>query len=179
MSEGAAYGIMGEFTSPEPVMAAARRLRLNGFRRMEAYTPFPVEGLDEVLRSRRVPWLPLIVFAAAVAGAVAGYGLQYYAAAIDYPINVGGRPLNSWPAFGVSAFEIMLLSGLSAAFFAFLLFCGLPQLCHPVFDAPEFDRATQDRFFLCVEASDPWYDAARVRWILEQYGAARISEVPP
>lgn len=178
MTGPAMLGLMAEFATPEAALAAARRLQLNGFRHVDAYTPFPVEELGEVLRPGGSSWIPTIISFGTIIGAVAGYFLEYYAEVVNYPINVGGRPYNSWPAFGPIALEIAMLFGIASAFFSFLLFCRLPRLYHPVFDAPDFDRASQDRFFLCVRATDPWYDRERVRWIFERYGADRVSEVP-
>ncbi len=179
MSERDRYGVMAEFATPAEVVAAARGLYLNGFRRMDAYTPFPVEGLDEAMRPGRRLWLPAIMFLGGVFGAVLSYFIQYWAAAIDYPINVGGRPYNSWPAFTVSSFEATVLCAVAAGFFGFLLLCRLPRLYHPVFGAADFDRASQDRFFLCVEAEDPRFNAERLRRILDQHGAVRVTEVAP
>jgi hypothetical protein len=169
---------MGEFATAEAVTAAARGLYLNGFRRMDAYTPFPVEGLDEVLHPGRRPWVPILIFVGAFIGAVYSYFLQYWAAAIAYPLNIGGRPYNSWPAFTVSSFEVTVLFAVATAFFALLLFCRLPLLYHAVFDAADFDRASQDRFFLCVEARDRWFDADRLRDMFARYDAIRVSLVP-
>ncbi len=179
MSEARPYGIMAEFATAEAVTAMARRLYLNGFRRMDAYTPFPVEGLDETLHPRRRPWIPILILFGALVGACYSYFLQYWAAVLDYPINVGGRPYNSWPAFVVPSFEVTVLFGVTTALFALLLFCRLPRLYHPVFNAPDFDRASQDRFFLCVEASDPRFDTERLREVFERHEAVRVSLVPP
>ncbi len=179
MSEPEIYGMMAEFATPEAAIAAARGLHLNGFRHMEAYTPFPVEELDRVLHPRRRSWLPLLIFVGAIVGALYSYFLQYWAAALDYPLNVGGRPYNSWPAFTVSSFEVTVLFAVATALFALLLFCRLPRLYHPVFNAPDFDRASQDRFFLCVEARDRWFDADRLRDIFARHDAVHVSLVPP
>jgi hypothetical protein len=172
------YGMMAEFGTPAAVIAAARGLHLNGFRRMEAYTPFPVDGLDQVLHGQRRPLLPLLVFGGAAVGAVSSYALQYWAAVVDYPLNVGGRPLNSWPAFTVSSFEMTVLFAVATAFVGLLIFCGLPLLYHPVFNAPDFDRASQDRFFLCVEARDSSFDEARLREMFARYDAIHVAPVP-
>ena len=177
MSAEPVYGMMAEFATPAAVTAAAHWLHLNGFRRMEAYTPFPVDGLDEMLHGQRRPLLPLVVFGGAVVGAVSSYALQYWAAAVDYPLNVGGRPLNSWPAFTVSSFEMTVLFAVATAFLGLLIFCGLPLLFHPIFNAPDFDRASQDRFFLCVEARDGLFDAERLREIFARYDAVHIALV--
>jgi hypothetical protein len=178
VSDARPYGMMAEFATAEAIAAAARRLHLNGFRRMDAYTPFPVAGLDEALRPRRRPWIPILILLGALVGAVYSYFLQYWAAALSYPVNVGGRPDNSWPAFTVSSFEVTVLFGVATAFFALLLFCRLPLLYHPVFNAPGFERASQDRFFLCVEAADRRFDAERLRDIFERHDAVRVSLVP-
>lgn len=178
MSAATAHGVLAEFAGPAELVAAARRLSLNGFRRIDAFTPYPVEDLDEFLPSRGRAALPALIFAGGVIGAALGYFIQYWAEAVAYPLNVGGRPLDSWPAFTVSAFEAMVLFALTAGFLGLLLFCGLPRLWHPLFAAEDFPRASQDGFFLCVGASDPRFDRARVQWILEQYGARRISVVP-
>jgi hypothetical protein len=179
MKEPRPWGIMAEFATAEAVIAAARRLRLNGFLRIDAYTPFPVPGLDETLRPGRRPWIPILILLGAAVGAGYSYFLQYWAAVLSYPINVGGRPHHSWPAFIVSSFEVTVLFGVLTAFFAFLLFCRLPLLHHPVFNAPDFDRASQDRFFLCVEASDRRFDVERLSDLFRRLDARRVSLVPP
>jgi len=178
MSEPPVYGIVAEFAKSEAIIAAARRLRLNGFRRVEAYVPFPLEELDRELHPPQRPWIPIFIFVGALVGACYSYFLQYWAAVISFPINVGGRPYNSWPAFTVSSFEITVLFAVAAAFAAFMLFCRLPLLYHPVFNTPDFDRASQDHFFLCVEACDPRFDAERLRDIFAGYKPVRISLVP-
>jgi hypothetical protein len=171
------YGIIGEFPTPVGAVAAARQLREIRVRLIDAYTPYPVEELDEVLRTPPGLGVALTTLAGAVFGAVSSTFVQYWAAAIDYPINVGGRPYNSWPAFTVSSFEVTLLFAVIFAFLAFLASSRLPLLFHPVFGAADFARASQDRFFLAVEAADPHFDAATVRAILERHGAAPIDEV--
>ena len=122
-------------------------------------------------------WLGVATLGGALFGAVAGTFVQYWAAAISYPLNIGGRPYNSWPAFTVSSFEVTLLCAIAVGFVAFLAASRLPLLYHPVFVAPNFARASQDRFFLSVESSDPHFDAGAVRAILERHGAAAIEEV--
>jgi hypothetical protein len=172
------FGIIAVFDTPEALKNAARDLRTAGFRSVEAYTPYPVERLDELLRPGRRVLLPLVMFAAAVAGGVLGFFFQYWDEAINYPLNVGGRPHNSWPAFIVSAFEIMLLITVAAGFFSFLASCRLPQLYHPIFNSYAIERASVDRFVLCVEATDPSFEPERIRTILRAGGAAQIDEVP-
>jgi len=177
MTEPALHGIVGEFPTSLGAVTAARQLRDAGFRHIDAYTPYPIEALNEVVHSGRGIGLAMATLAGAVFGAVGSTFVQYWAAAIDYPLNIGGRPLNSWPAFTVSSFEFTLLFALAAGFLAFLAASRLPLLYHPVFAAADFVRASQDRFFLSVESSDPHFDAAAVRAILERHGAAAIDEV--
>jgi hypothetical protein len=177
MSEPALYGIVGEFPTPVGAVTAARQLYDSGFRRIEAHTPYPVEEFDEVVRSGHGIWLGIAPLAGAAFGAVAGTFVQYWAAAISYPLNIGGRPYNSWPAFTVSSFEVTLLFAVAAGFIAFLAASRLPLLYHPVFVATNFARASQDRFFLSVEARDPRFDATTIRAILERHGALTIDEV--
>jgi Protein of unknown function (DUF3341) len=178
MSERGQFGIIGVFDTPERVMEAARQLRSLGFRAVEAYTPYPVDGLDEVMGTRRRTLLPVLIFAGGIVGAVWGYFIQYWDEALNYPINVGGRPHNSWPAFIVSTFEFAVLFAIAAAFFGLLAACRLPRLYDPIFAADEFERASRDRFVLCVAARDPSFEPRWIRRILERHGAERIAEVP-
>jgi Alternative complex III, ActD subunit len=173
------FGIIGVFDKPEAVKDAARHLRSLGFRAVDAYTPYPVEGLDQLLRPGRELMLPLMMFAAAVVGACWGYFIQYWDEALNYPINVGGRPHNSWPAFMVGTFEFMLLVTIAAGLFGILLRSRLPRLYHPIFNADAFGRASVDRFVLCVEARDPSFEVEQLRRIFERFGAERVAEVPP
>ena len=172
------FGIVGVFDKPEAIKDAARHLRSLGFRAVEAYTPYPVEGLDQLLRPGRELMLPLVMFAGAVVGACWGYFIQYWDEALNYPINVGGRPHNSWPAFIVGTFEFMLLVTIAAGLFAMLASCRLPRLYHPIFNADAFGRTSVDRFVLCVEARDPSFETEHLRRILERFGAERVAEVP-
>lgn len=172
----AAYGIMAEFPSADALLAAARRARSAGYARVEAYSPFPVEGLAEALgftHSR----VPLAVLLGGIFGGLGGYFLQWYSAVIHYPENIGGRPLDSWPEFIPGTFELTVLGAALAAFIAMLVANGLPRLRHPVFGAPHFDLATRNRFFLCVLASDPRYDAKGARRFLEALEPLRVAEV--
>lgn len=176
MSGPASHGLIGEFATPAGIVAAARHLGDNGFRHLDAYTPYPVKALDELLGRGR-PWLSLAVLSGALLGAFCGYFVQIWAAAVDYPLNIGGRPYDSWPAFTVSAFEITVLFAIAAGFVAFLIGSRLPLYYHPVFTAGEFERTSQDRFFLCVEAADPRFDAESVADILRRHGAERVEPV--
>jgi hypothetical protein len=178
VSEERLYGMIGVFATADAVTAAARQLRALGFRALEAHTPYPVEGLDELMRPGRRTWMPLAIGLGAVFGAAWGYFIQYWDEALNYPINVGGRPHNSWPAFMVGTFEFTVLCAIAAGFFALLASCRLPLLYHPIFAAPEFDRASRDRFVLCVEARDPSFEPTHLRRIFERHGAEQVAEVP-
>ncbi|HXN48306.1 MAG TPA: DUF3341 domain-containing protein [Bryobacteraceae bacterium] len=167
MSGPALYGVMAEFNEPEHFLEAIRRTRAAGYERMDAYSPNPIEGLDEAMRLSKSP-VSLIVLIGALTGAVTGYFLQYYAAVLDFPINVGGRPLNSWVSFIPITFELtVLFACLSSLCFGILGLNGLPQPYHPVFNVPQFGRASRDRFFVCIESEDAQFDATDTRLFLE------------
>jgi hypothetical protein len=170
------HGLMAEFDSPEPLIAAARRAFAEGFRRMDAYSPFPVEGLAEALGFHRTG-VPLIVLIGGLIGCIGGFYLQYWVAVIDYPINVGGRPLNSWPSFIPVTFELTILIAALFAFFGVLALNGLPMPYHPVFNVDRFELASRNRFFLCIEAADPKFDSDRTRRFLESCGPYGVYEV--
>jgi hypothetical protein len=172
------YGLMAEFESPEELLAAAQRAYREGYRRLDAHSPFPIHGLAEAIGVRRT-WLPLLVLIGGLLGALVGYGTQYYVAAIDYPINVGGRPFNSWPSFIPITFEVTILFAALTAVFGMLALNGLPMPYHPVFNAPRFALATHDRFFLCIEAADPRFDPESTRRFLEGLNAKEVSDVAP
>jgi hypothetical protein len=171
------FGIVGVFASAESLTSAAQELRTLGFDAVEAYTPHPVEAVGEVLHPGRRRLLPAVVFVAAVAGTVWGYFVQYWGAVLDYPLDVGGRPLDSAPAFIVTTFETAVLFAVAAAFFGLLVYCRLPLLYHPIFEASDFARASRDRFVLCVEAQDPSFGPSVVRRVFERCGAERVEEV--
>ena len=172
------YGLLAEFRQPQDVLSAARRAYAAGYRRMDAYTPFPVEGLAEAIGFQKTR-LPLIVLVGGIAGCLGGFWLQYYASVIDYPLNVGGRPLNSWPAFVPVTFETTILLAALAAVLGMLALNGLPMPYHPVFNVPRFELATRDHFFLCIEALDPQFDHEATRRFLESIGAQEVTEVEP
>ncbi len=171
------FGVVAVFDTAEAVKDAAARLRQQGYRSFEAYTPYPIEGLDRVIHPRPQRLLPGLMFAGAVLGAAWGYWIQYWDEALNYPLNVGGRPYNSWPAFTVGTFEFMLMVAIAAGFFGMLAVSRLPKLYHPVFEARAFARASRDRFVICIEASDPRFDASTIRHEFEQLGAEQIEEV--
>jgi len=160
------YGLMAEFDSPTDLVAAARRAREQGYRRMDAYTPFPIEGLAEAIGFHHSR-LPLIVLIGGIIGCIGGYLLQYYASVIGYPLNVGGRPFHSWPSFIPVTFEMTILVAAVSAVVGMLALNGLPMPYHPVFNVDRFALATRDRFFLCIEAADPRFDLAETRRFLE------------
>jgi len=151
------YGLMVEFLTASEILEATRRAWQAGYREMDAYTPYPVEGLAAALGLRRSR-VPFVVLIAGLVGALLGFAMQYYSMAVSYPLNIGGRPYNSWPVFMPIAFEVMVLVAGFAAFLGMLLLNGLPRPHHPVFNVPGFERSSQDRFFLCIEAVDPLFD---------------------
>jgi len=171
------FGIVATFDSPDAVKEAARHLRQSGFRAFEAYTPYPVEGLGEIIHPGPKRFLPLLMFAAAIVGAAWGYWIQYWGEAVNYPLNVGGRPYNSWPAYVVGTFEFMLLVTVAVGFVGMLAASRLPKLYHPIFEADAFERASLDRFVICVESTDPHFDADSIRREFALLGAERIEEV--
>jgi hypothetical protein len=168
--------LVAEFDSPERLAAAARHCRAQGYGDIDAHTPFPVDGMAEALgfTERRLPWIAL---AGAVVGGLGTFALEYYLNGIDYPLNVGGRPLFAWPAFAVPAFELTVLGAALAGLVGMLWLSGLPRLHHPVFAASRFARVTQDRFFLSVSEPATSADRAGVRDTLEQAGALSIEAV--
>jgi len=170
------YGLLAEFSDPNELITAARRAREDGYTRLDAYTPFPIEELSEVLgvHSNR---LPMIVLSGGIVGCLAGLGLQYWTSVIDYPINVGGRPFFSLPSFIPITFETTVLVAALSAVLGMLALNGLPMPYHPVFNVPRFALATRDRFFLCIEATDPRYDREATRRFLERLAPREISEV--
>jgi Protein of unknown function (DUF3341) len=172
------YGLMGEFDSPETLLTAACGAFAEGFRKMDAYSPFPVDGLAEALGFRRT-LVPLVVLIGGIIGCIGGFFLQYWVSVIDYPINVGGRPLNSWPSFIPVTFELTILLAALSAFFAVLALNGLPMPYHPVFNVDRFELASRSRFFLCIESSDPKFDRDNTRRFLETAGAQGVYEVEP
>ncbi len=171
------YGVLAEFETPERLVEAVRRARRAGYRRLDAYSPFPVEGLAHLLGYRSA-LLPLLAVAAAVIGAGLVYGTQYWMNAVDYPLNVGGRPLHSWPMFIPETAVVGILWGAAAMTLGMLAFNRLPELHHPVFNVPGFERASQDRFFLCVRADDPAFVEAQAVGLLRGLGAREVVVVP-
>jgi hypothetical protein len=177
MSDPAIYGLLAEFPGPDELVHGAEELRREGYRQVESYTPFAVEGIPEALRFRPLA-VPAIFLTGGLLGAAGGYFMQYYAAVITYPINVGGRPLLSWPSFVPVTFEMGVLGGVLSGVFGMLLLNRLPRYSHPVSNVERFGAASSDAFFLCVEAGDPRFDATETAAFLRRSGATVVSEVP-
>ena len=170
------YGLIAEFDSPGDLVTAATRAREDGYRRMDAYSPFPIHEMTAALGMRRTK-LPIVVLVGGLVGTATALLMQWFASAIHYPINVGGRPLASWPMFIPITFELTILFASFATVFGMLGMNGLPMPYHPVFNAPRFALASRDRFFLRIEAKDPKFDLDRTRRFLETLGAHDIVEV--
>ena len=170
------YGVMAEFDNPSDLVAAARAAYAAGYRRINGYSPFPIEELWEAIGFHRTG-LPLIVLIGGILGAVGGFLMQYYLAVVNYPLNVGGKPLNSWPAFIPIMFECTILVAALSAVFGMLALNKLPQPYHPVFNAPNFALATRDRFFLVIEASDRKYRHDEVVKLLQGLNPTDVTDV--
>ena len=170
------YGLIAEFETPGALVAAAGRAREVGYRKMDAYTPYPMHELHKALGLPRSK-LPLLVLVGGVTGCATALLMMWFSATIHYPLNVGGRPLASWPAFIPITFELTVLFASGAAVLGMLGLNGLPMPYHPVFNAPRFALASRDRFFLCIEAKDPLFNLERTAKFLEGLGAHVVSEV--
>ena len=171
------YGMMAEFDTPAALVEAAKRTYQAGYKRIDAYTPFPIEGLAEEIGFHRDE-VPLVVLIGGIVGGLTGYLMQYWMAAVAYPLNIGGKPYHSWPAFIVITFEMTILFAGISTVFGMLALNGLPMPYHPVFNVPRFTRASRDRFFLVVFSSDVKYDPAATRQFLESLNPRSVSEVP-
>jgi len=170
------YGLMAEFEEHEQVLAAATRAYAEGYRRMDAYSPFPIDGLAEAMGYEYTA-VPLLTLLGGIAGGLGAYFMEWYSMASLYPLNVGGRPHNSWPNFIPVTFELTVLIASLSALAAMLLLNRLPQPHHPVFNVPEFRRASIDRFFLCIETKDPKFDREETWKFLEDLKPIAITEV--
>jgi hypothetical protein len=179
MKSDALHGLIAEFTDPGQVLAAARQAYAAGYRQLDAYTPFQVEGLAEALGLRNTG-VPFITLLCGIAGGLTGYGMEYFAAAIHYPLNVGGRPLHSWPAFIPITFELTVLFAAIGSAVGMFWLNGLPRPHHPVFETPFFEQRNQSHFYLCIETSDPLFDRTRTHgFLLElEQKPAHVWEVP-
>jgi hypothetical protein len=170
------YGLIAEFDTPDAILAAAKAVRAAGYKRFEAYTPFPVHGLADAVapEDHRLKWL---IFLGGAAGAAIGYGLQYWVSVIAYPHNVGGKPKHAWPAFFPVTFECMVLLASFAALLGMLGFNKLPRYHNPLFKHSTIHRVTDDRFFLSIEATDPKFDQHKTVDFLKSIGGAHVELV--
>jgi hypothetical protein len=171
------YGVMAEFDNPTDLVHAAKSAFDAGYRKMDTYTPYPLEEAAEAIGAHHNR-VPLITLIGAMLGMCGGYSLQYWVSAVNYPINSGGKPFHAWPAFIPVTFECAILGASLAAVFGMLALNGLPQPYHPVFNAPNFTRASRDHFFLCIESQDPRYRPDETRRFLEDFRPLAVSEVP-
>jgi hypothetical protein len=172
------YGLLAEFESPQDLLDAVYKVREAGYREIDAYTPFPIEEISHALGYHRSP-MPKIVFCAGLVGCTLGFVLQYWTSVIDYPLNIGGRPPNSWPSFIPITFEsTILVAGISTVLGMFAL-NKLPMPYHPVFNVPRFALASRDRYFLSIQAVDPKFDLSETRAFLEGLNASGVFEVEP
>jgi hypothetical protein len=169
----ALYGLMAEFDSATTLFEAAQKVRAAGFTKTDAYSPFPIHGLAETLGFKE-HIIPKIVLGAGITGALAGYGLEFWTQAVDFPMNIGGRPYFAWVSFIPPAFETTILFAAFSAVISMIVLNGLPQPYHPVFNAPRFERASQDGFFLAIEATDPKFDTVRTREFLTSLHAREV-----
>jgi hypothetical protein len=171
------YGLMAEFRTADELLHAVRKAREDGYRRVEAYSPFPVEGLAEATGMKR-NWIPPIVLAGGLVGGVGGYFMQWYSAVISYPINSGGKPPHSWPEFIPVTFELTVLLAAIAGVLGMLFLNGLPRLTHPVFNVREFDLASRNRFFLVLRSTEPKFRPETARDFLQRLQPLRLWDVP-
>jgi len=170
------YGIMAEFDAPEKILAAAERARDAGYRKMDAYTPFPMEELTHALGVEQSK-LSLFVLCCGIAGALTGFFLPYVASVIDYPLNIGGRPLNSWPHWIPITFELTILFAAFGAVVGMIFRNGLPRPVHPVFNVDRFELASRDKFFLCIESIDPKFDRGETEKFLKSLKPSYLTVV--
>lgn len=176
MSRKPIYGLLAEFESPEKVLEAALRTHAAGYRRIDAYTPIPVEGLAEAIG---FDWtsLPILVFCGGLLGGSTGFGMCWYANVLSFPLDIGGKPFNSWPAWIPITFELTILGAALTAVFGMLAMNGLPTPYHPVFNVPQFALASTDRFFLCIKARDKKFDLEQTKTFLEEMKPHGVFEI--
>ena len=172
----ATHGLMAEFASAQQLVDAAHAARHEGYKSMDAYSPFPIEALDDAIGIPHTK-LPTLVFCGAITGAFAGFALETWVSLFAYPLNVGGKPLFSWPSFVPVAYECTILAAALTAVFGMIILNGLPQPYHPVFNVKRFALASRDSFFLCIEAVDQKFDLEGTRAFLERLGAREVSTV--
>lgn len=175
MTDGEMYGVVAEFDHPDKLVEAAKAVRERGYRRIEAYSPYPIEELSEIIP--RINFLPAIVLFGGLTGAATAWIMQYYIAAVDFPTNIGGRPLYSWPAFIPILFELTVLFAACAAFFGMLALCGFPRPHFPLFNSPRFSGVSSGHFYLCIEARDAQFRLTNATQLLESLDPIEVWEV--
>jgi hypothetical protein len=176
MDKKPVYGLLAEFDSAEQVLAGAEKSYAAGYRQMDAYSPIPVEGLAEAIGFHRT-WVPQLCLLGGLTGCVGGFFLQWWPNVIGYPLNIGGKPHNSWPSFIPITFELTVLFAGLATVFGMLALNGFPEPYHPIFNAPRFEGASRDKFFLCIEARDEKFDAQKTREFLLGLNPQEVSEI--
>jgi hypothetical protein len=177
MNPAQLHGYMAEFSDADELLAAARAIHRAGYRKVDAYTPYPVDDLADSL-GHRFTAIPFIVLIGGIMGGLGGYFLQWYAMAYDYPLNIGGKPLNSWPMYIPVTFELTILCASLAGFLGFIILNKFPQPYHPVFNAPEFEFVSRDKFMLCISSDDPKFDRNKTRRDLSALRPDNLIEVP-
>ncbi len=171
------YGLLARYSDTTALLKAAEGLTAHGYKQIDAYTPFPVEGLAEAIGVKKTG-MSLVVLLGCLFGGVVGFTMQWWVAVVAYPLNIGGRPLNSWPSFLPITFELTILGGALSAVLGMLALNGLPCLYHPLFDVEAFRHATSDGFFICIKATDPLFDSDKVKQLLTDSNATEVWDVP-
>jgi hypothetical protein len=174
----ALHGVMGEFSDPQDLLDAIEKVRAEGYTKIDAYTPFPIEAVWEAIGHHKSP-VPLVVLIGGILGGLGGFFLQFWVSTIEYPVNIGGRPFNSWPAFIPVTFECTILGAVLSAVAGVFIINGLPEPYHPVFNVPRFAFASRDRYFLCIEARDPKFNADKARKLMWEVNATEVTDVEP
>jgi len=170
------YGLMAEFDNTDDLLKAAERAYAEGYREMDAYTPFPVEGLAEAIGFHKT-YVPLVCLIGGLTGCFGGFFLQWWPNVIGYPLNIGGKPFNSWPSFIPITFELTVLFAGLATVFGMLALNGLPTPYHPVFNAPNFELASRNHFFLCIMARDEKFELQKTKEFLKSLTTREVSEI--
>ena len=171
------YGLLAQFVDPQKLLDALLEAKAKGFRVMDAFTPYPVEAVCEEIENHKKSKVPLLVLIGGITGALVGFGMQYWISSSGYPLNIGGRPLNSWPAFIPATIEMTILFAAFSAVVGMFALNKLPEPYHPLFNVESFERATQDRYFLLIEAADPQFDQQETRAFLETLGSEEVHDV--